>query len=129
MDVLIVDDDDALLRSLERAVRLLGHSARTASGGEQACARAAERCPELAIVDLIMPGIDGIETIARLHRLCPGCRFVILTGTPQEAAGRTEIMVRPKPLGLAELRDLLGCSALHPQADRAPADRPSPQAP
>lgn len=125
MDVLIVDDEEALLRSLERAVRLLGHEVRTAAGGVDACALAAERCPDLAIVDLVMPGIDGIETIARLHRLCPSCRFVILTGTPREAAGRTMVEVRAKPIGLADLRDLLGVfEAGRPRAagdDLAPA--------
>lgn len=110
MEILIVDDDESLLRSLKRAVRLLGHSVRAAPSGQEACARAAERCPDLAMVDLIMPGIDGIETIARLHRLCPSCRFVILTGTPQEAAGRTLVEVRQKPIGLADLRELLGAS-------------------
>ena len=107
MDILIVDDDEALLRALERATRLFGHSVRTASSGDRACDVAAERCPELAIVDLIMPGIDGIETIAQLHRLCRGCRFVILTGAPSKAAGQTDITVVQKPIGLAALGELI----------------------
>ena len=48
--------------------------------------------PEVALLDIGLPGMDGYELAARLHRIAPGCRLVALTGYGQETA---RALVRP----------------------------------
>jgi two-component system, OmpR family, response regulator ResD len=66
--VLVVDDErtiaDVVARSLERA----GYEARVARDGERALALAAERAPDLVVLDLMLPRIDGLEVMRRLRQ-------------------------------------------------------------
>lgn len=107
MEIMLIDDDAPVVRALSRALVLLGHTVRCAHSGDEALDLLKQHCPDLAIVDLIMPGMDGIETSANIRRCCPRCRIVILTGTPDEAIGRTSLYVRPKPIDLADLRQII----------------------
>lgn len=65
--VLVVDDDPVIVRLLEVNLRLDGYEVATASRGEQALERAAESAPDLVILDVMMPGLDGWETCRRLR--------------------------------------------------------------
>ncbi|MBI5524755.1 MAG: response regulator [Deltaproteobacteria bacterium] len=65
--MLTVDDDAAVLRLVERALRDEGYEIRTAGSGEEALDLAAARHPDLVILDVNMPGIDGFEVCARLR--------------------------------------------------------------
>jgi DNA-binding response OmpR family regulator len=65
--VLVVDDDPVIVRLLEVNLRLDGYDVETASRGEQALERAAETDPDLVILDVMMPGLDGWETCRRLR--------------------------------------------------------------
>lgn len=65
--VLVVDDDPVIVRLLEVNLRLDGYEVETASRGEQALERAAETDPDLVILDVMMPGLDGWETCRRLR--------------------------------------------------------------
>src|SRR5438046_8649381 len=67
--VLAVDDNHDAADSLAILLRLLGHEVRTAYDGAQALAAAREFRPEVALLDLGLPGLDGLE-MARL--LCRG---------------------------------------------------------
>ena len=66
--ILVVDDEptiaDAVARYLERA----GYEPRVARDGERALALAAERPPDLVVLDLMLPGIDGLEVMRRLRQ-------------------------------------------------------------
>ena len=65
--VLVVDDDPVIVRLLEVNLRLDGYEVETASRGEQALDRAIETAPDLVILDVMMPGLDGWETCRRLR--------------------------------------------------------------
>ncbi len=67
--VLVVDDDPVIVRLLEVNLRLDGYDVETASRGEQALDRAAETDPDLVILDVMMPGLDGWETCRRLREV------------------------------------------------------------
>jgi two-component system response regulator RegA len=78
--ILIVDDDDVFRERLARAFRERGYEARTAAGHAEALDRAREESPELAVVDLRMPGASGLEVVRDLRALDPATRVVVLTG-------------------------------------------------
>ena len=67
--VLVVDDDPVIVRLLEVNLRLEGYEVETASRGEEALERAAATAPDLVILDVMMPGLDGWETCRRLREL------------------------------------------------------------
>ncbi len=67
--VLVVDDDPVIVRLLEVNLRLDGYDVETASRGEQALERATETEPDLVLLDVMMPGLDGWETCRRLREL------------------------------------------------------------
>jgi len=65
--VLLVDDDQAILRLLEVNFRLEGFETVTASRGEDALASAAAQRPDAIVLDLMLPGLDGKEVFRRLR--------------------------------------------------------------
>lgn len=78
--ILIVDDDDTLRERLARALRDRGLDTRTANGPDQAKKLAEADSPELALVDLNMPGGSGLELIKVLKAIDESTRIVVLTG-------------------------------------------------
>ena len=65
--VLLVDDDQAILRLLEVNFRLEGFETVTASRGEDALTLAASERPDVIVLDLMLPGLDGKEVFRRLR--------------------------------------------------------------
>src|SRR5690606_15654636 len=76
----LVDDDATLLLRLARALRARGLQVATASSAGEAVAIAAEEPPELAVVDLRMPGRSGLELVRDLCAMEAGIQVVVLTG-------------------------------------------------
>ncbi|MCM6762982.1 response regulator transcription factor [Rathayibacter sp. ZW T2_19] len=85
--VLIVDDHPLVRAGLAGLVRatedlvLVGEAA----GGEEALALATTLAPEVVLMDLSMPGMDGVEATARLRVLVPSARVVVLTSFDDRA--------------------------------------------
>src|SRR5216684_1762696 len=65
--VLVVDDDAKIAAALRRALIYEGYQVEVAPDGQIALTRARERMPDLAILDIMMPGIDGLEVTRRLR--------------------------------------------------------------
>jgi two-component system response regulator MprA len=106
--VLVVDDEDAVRRALERALELEGYAVEQASDGQEALLSVAESVPDLVILDVLMPNLDGLETCRRLRAL--GITVPVLMLTARDAvadrvegldAGADDYLV--KPFALAEL--------------------------
>jgi DNA-binding response OmpR family regulator len=66
-DVLVVDDDPAICEALERALRLEGFSVRVAGGGQEALGAAASQPPDVIVLDIAMPDLDGVTVTRRLR--------------------------------------------------------------
>jgi two-component system response regulator MprA len=107
--VLVVDDEPAIRTSLRRALRLDGYAVEAAEDGEGALELAAERSFDAVVLDIAMPGIDGLEVCRRLR--AAGDRTAILMQTARDAvsarvdgldAGADDYLV--KPFALAELK-------------------------
>ena len=78
--ILVVDDDERLRERLGRALQARGLSVKLASNYDDALRVARESLPEMAVVDLRMPGPSGLELIRALKELDPETRIVVLTG-------------------------------------------------
>jgi DNA-binding response OmpR family regulator len=65
--VLVVDDEPTIGDVVSRYLRRAGFQTRVALDGPQAIAMSAEQAPDLVILDVMLPGLDGIEVMRRLH--------------------------------------------------------------
>jgi two-component system KDP operon response regulator KdpE len=83
--VLVCDDEPQILRALRVILRDAGYEAVTATGGEEALDRAAVKPPAAAIVDLMLPDIDGIEVTKRLREWSE-MPIIVLSAVGEEEA-------------------------------------------
>jgi CheY-like chemotaxis protein len=79
--ILIADDDPDLRALIQRALTAVGHEVQAAQDGIEALALLRAGPVDVAIVDIYMPGKDGIETIMDLHRRHPGIKVIAITGS------------------------------------------------
>lgn len=78
--VLLVDDEEEFVTSLSERFEIRDLKADVALNGEQALQKVAEDEPHVVVLDLRMPGIDGIEVLRRLKKYHPNVQVIILTG-------------------------------------------------
>jgi len=78
--ILIADDDPLLRRLLADVLAVTGASVIEATNGEEAIQLALRLGPDIALIDLVMPNIDGLEVIKRLRVECPELKIVALSG-------------------------------------------------
>jgi two-component system response regulator RegA len=78
--MLVVDDDEALRGQLTRAFERRGYAVMPAANFDEAQALVRATAPQLAVVDLKMPGGSGMDVLRMLRELAPDCRSVVLTG-------------------------------------------------
>jgi two-component system response regulator RegA len=121
--LLIADDDEVFRERLARAFRERGYDVRTAADLGAALALAHGDSPEMAVVDLRMPGGSGLELTRALHALDPATKIVVLTGygsiaTAIEAVRLGASYYVSKP---ADADDLLAAFA---RAEAPPLDPP-----
>lgn len=100
--VLVVDDEPTARRALESLLLDEGYLVDTASSGEEALERLAERAPEVLLTDVRMPGIDGVELLSRAKVRDPELSVVVMTafGTVRDAvramrAGAEHYITKP----------------------------------
>jgi two-component system, OmpR family, response regulator ResD len=65
--ILVVDDEPTIAEVVARYLVRAGYEARTAADGPSAVAAAAVRRPDLVVLDIMLPGIDGLEVMRRIH--------------------------------------------------------------
>jgi two-component system response regulator RegA len=111
--ILIVDDDASLRERLAKAFRSRGFEAQTAADCDEAITLARESSPEMAVVDLRMPGRSGLELIRELKTIDEETRIVVLTGygsiaTAIDAMKLGAVYYLPKP---ADADDVLAAFA------------------
>jgi CheY-like chemotaxis protein len=78
--ILIVDDEFSVREVLAGILRRAGHIADTASSGEAAIDRIQEVDYDLIILDLRMPGLNGVDTLRELRKYCPDLPIYISSG-------------------------------------------------
>lgn len=126
--VLVVEDEEALLFTLAHNLRREGYSVLTASRGDDGLKLAREKLPDLIVLDVMLPGIDGMQ-VCRLLRRDMQVPIIMLTALGGEGdrvagldTGADDYM--PKPFGMRELmariRALLRRSGPRADQDLAP---------
>ena len=80
LKVLLVDDEKEFVESLSERLELRNLDAKIAYDGEQALQAVKDGAPDFMVLDLRMPGIDGIEVLRRVKKTNPDVQVVILTG-------------------------------------------------
>jgi two-component system, OmpR family, response regulator MprA len=114
--VLVVDDEPPVRDALERALSLEGYRVDLAEDGAQALKKVATEEPDVIVLDVLMPGVDGLETCRRLR--AEGHALPVLMLTARDAvsdrvdgldAGADDYLVKPFALEelLARLRALI----------------------
>jgi DNA-binding response OmpR family regulator len=78
--ILIIEDDTILRESLRLALEELGYRVSEASDGRMGLAAHRSTPVDLVITDLIMPGMEGIETIKKFKRLSPSVKIIAISG-------------------------------------------------
>ena len=83
--ILLVDDHPLTRSALSGLLKQNGFDVvGEADDGEQAIVRAAELAPDLILLDLSMPGVDGLSALPRLREAAPNCEVVVLTASGTE---------------------------------------------
>jgi CheY-like chemotaxis protein len=110
--VLVVDDDQAVLDMLRERLERLGYEASTAGSVEQAIVAMARVQPHLVLLDLIMPGVWGLEALTYFRQRYRTVPVIIITGDAEQetaekarAAGAFDVLT--KPFSRATLESLL----------------------
>ncbi|MFH1983911.1 MAG: response regulator [Pseudomonadota bacterium] len=89
MKVLLVDDEVEFVSTLAERLSFRGIDADWVSAPEDAVTKATEGCYDLAVLDVKMPRIGGIELKRRLQQTCPSMKFIFLTGHGSQDAYMT----------------------------------------
>jgi len=83
--VLMVDDEEDFVRTLDERMQMRNLDTSVALSGEEAMKKLEEDPPDVLLVDLKMPGMDGMEVVRRAREAYPGVQVVMLTGHGSEA--------------------------------------------
>ncbi len=114
--LLVVDDEPNIVELLSASLRFVGFEVHTATNGTTALAQAAELDPDLVVLDVMMPGLDGFEVVRRMRQ--DGLRMPVLFLTARDAVedrisgltlGGDDYVTKPFALGevVARIRALL----------------------
>ena len=79
--ILIVDDERDANEALKMFLEMRDFNVRLSFSGQEGIAAVRQAVPDLVLLDLQMPGIDGWETLKQMLQIAPGVRVVILTGS------------------------------------------------
>ncbi|HEY7975422.1 MAG TPA: response regulator, partial [Ktedonobacterales bacterium] len=100
--VLVVDDDPRITELLRRVLAYEGYSVSVAASGDEALQRALERPPNLIVLDLMLPRVDGLEVARRLRAAGDNVPILMLTARDAVSdrvkgleAGADDYLVKP----------------------------------
>jgi len=109
--LLLVDDDAAFRHVMTGELKRLGYEVATAGSGEEAVAKSAQLAPEIVLLDLRLPGMNGLDTLKTIRENSPATEIIMLTGhgsidTAIESirVGAFDYVVKPCPLDELQVR-------------------------
>lgn len=116
--VLVVDDEPAILRFLRTSLRVENYDIVETETGEAALAEIRRRAPDLVLLDLGLPGVDGLEVIRRVREAGSVVPIIVLTSRTDEAGkvaaldlGADDYVT--KPFGMDELQARIRAALRH----------------
>lgn len=139
--VLVVDDDALLVQALCEVLEAQAQVGviDTATSGEEAVEKARANPPDVVLIDLMMPGIGGIEATHYIHTACPTAKVILLTGCCDPdlarqalAAGAHGYLLKTcgiQAIGQAIQGAMRGLAQIDPAVMTALAERPQKRLP
>ncbi len=113
MKIMVVDDNLLTRNMIKDLLSEMGHQVvGEAENGDEAVKAFTELKPELVMLDMIMPGKTGLETLQEIRALDPGAKVVMVTAVQQEALSRQlletgAIAILHKPFIYGDLQEVL----------------------
>jgi len=106
--IFIVDDDRDHAESIADVLSMNGHEVELAFSGEQAVERFAERSFDITLMDVKLPGMNGVEAFYELRRQCPDAQVIMMTGYSLEQLLSQAMLsgaggILHKPFAIADL--------------------------
>ena len=95
--ILIVDDEAGLADALRRALERGGHEVRVAATGLEGARRYREQPADLAVIDIHMPEMDGLELLVQFRTLAPAMPVIVMSGGVQ--TGGLDLLADARLLG------------------------------
>jgi CheY-like chemotaxis protein len=80
--ILVVDDDPAVQMTIQLLLERAGHSIEVANDGRKGLAKVETEEFDLLLLDVFMPGMDGLETMRLIHQRKPGLPIIVISGRP-----------------------------------------------
>ncbi len=108
MKILLVDDDADVREVLAELLTMEGHSVTSAADGPEGVLRALQTEPEVAFIDLTLPGIDGVEVARRIRSVMGSSVLLVALSGLADASPRGFDARLTKPSGASEILALLG---------------------
>lgn len=117
INILVVDDDEQMTETLSDILEAKGYRVAVAGSGEQALDRVAECRFDVILLDIKLPGMNGVETLKAIRRQCPESMVVMMTAytlpdliKKAEEEGALATLTKPLDMNkvLAFLRELQG---------------------
>src|SRR5260370_37146024 len=123
--ILIVDDEEAVCWSLQRALSREGHSVAVAASAELAFSLIGQQRPYAIILDVRLPGIDGLSALAKFRQLAPGAAVIVVTAfgnlpTAVRAVEGGAFDYLPKPFDLSQAIECVNRALLRRPSSVAP---------
>ena len=111
--MLVVDDEAAVLRVIERLAAKVGFDVVTCASGTEAMRELSKRPPDLAMVDLRMPDVNGLDLLRQIRTAVPSCEVILMTAyaavdSAVEAIKRGAREYITKPFDFDRVRKVLG---------------------
>lgn len=125
--ILVIDDEPDLVRFVQRALEADGHDVASAYDGAVGLGMALSDTPDLVVLDLVMPGVDGRHVLGALRAVRPDVRVLVLSAE-SDVGARVELLEAGavdflgKPFAIRELRARVW-ARLATAVDAAPATR------
>ena len=104
--ILIVDDEPAIAGTLAWIFAAKGYEARSALSAEEALEIIEGWVPEIALLDVCLPGMSGVDLAIRMKAQCPQCSLLLISGQPEsgdvlrdagERGAGLELLAKPMP--------------------------------
>jgi CheY-like chemotaxis protein len=80
--ILVVDDDPAVQMTIQLLLERAGHDVEVANDGRKGLAKVETEEFDLLLLDVFMPGMDGLETMRLIHQRKPGLPIIVISGRP-----------------------------------------------
>lgn len=133
-EILIVDDDHHLRQGFQRLLDAEGYATRTAASAEEALNLMRERMPDCVVMDVRMPGMDGLEALKRMRALdgCPPVLIMTAYSTTETAIEATRLGAFDymlKPFDIPQVLELLQRALAAGESQRRHEARPEADEP